>query len=480
MAAVFAINKPAKGPKVREQKTSSTRSAIMNLSELFQQIQVHFDEVVAHTLGEGHILWERLIEVHPADIAQFISHLPFEKFQLLFLALPSKVQNEVFANLSNTMKVTVLRLIESDHQQAQLLHSVNIDQLTDMFEHFSDAELLHYLGLLNAQERKKIRSLLKFHPESAGGIMDPTVLSFIQDFTIEKSIHVLQRVKPEYELYNVIYVTDKDNKLVGHIRLEDLVLKSPKLRLQSILRKNDFEVPVTLDRGTIAKQMVHYSLMTVPVISDEGYFLGAIPSVTLIDIIEQEASEDVYKMSAMAPIKYPYFETPFFRILYERSYILIALLLAQSISSMIIDHYHTLLSGFLISFITMLISTGGNTSSQTSAVVIQGMASGDINHRNVKKFLRREFAMAFFIAFILGIFAFLRVWIIYGNLLGSVAVSLSLAAIVFFAVLLGSCTPLIFHRLNIDPAFAAGPFLATLMDIIGLLVYCYISSFILG
>jgi magnesium transporter len=182
----------------------------------------------------------------------------------------------------------------------------------------------------------------------------------------------------------------------------------------------------------------------------------------------------------MTPIKYPYFETPFFKILWQRSYILIFLLAAQSLSSIIIKRYEQTLAGFLMYFITMLISTGGNSSSQTSALVIQGMAAGEITPDNFGRFLKRECRMALLIAFILGLFSFARVYLTYSNLIGALAVSTSLSIIVLVSVLLGSGIPIILKKINIDPAYAAGPFLATIMDICGLLIYCYISKLILG
>ena len=186
------------------------------------------------------------------------------------------------------------------------------------------------------------------------------------------------------------------------------------------------------------------------------------------------------KMSALAPMKYPYFETSFLRLLFERGYILIALLLAQSFSTTIMKSYHTTLEyGVLLYFTTMLISTGGNTSSQTSAIVIQGLITGELHAMNVFKFLRREFLMSVILGLILGIVAFFRSYIAAASLIESVAISASLTIIVIVSTMLGSLIPLILKRLGIDPAFSAGPFLATLMDILGILIFCFVARWIL-
>ncbi|HEX2977545.1 MAG TPA: magnesium transporter [Candidatus Babeliales bacterium] len=450
----------------------------MNSDMLLQEMQHHVDELIMRDTPQAQARWQQFLSLHPADSAQFFSIIDKESAKKIFLALPMGLKIEVFGELSNAMKVFVLSFLP-DQDKAGILNNTPIDELTDFFDELSDDELKDYLKLLSTQDRQTVLSLLKFDPESAGGIMNTDVLSFLQDFTVEKSIHVLQRLQPRRDLHQQIYVTDQDNKLVGHIQLEDLVLKNPKDRLASFLRKNELVIAADEDREEVAKKMIHYGLMTVPVVNENNLFLGVISSDTLVDVIEQEASEDVYRISAMTPIKYPYFETSFFRIFYERSYILIILLLAQSVSSIIIKSYESIICGFLTLFITMLTSTGGNSSSQTSALVIQGLASGDITQNNIGRFLRREILMAFMIASVLSVFSFLRVYFTYGELLGSFAVSVSLFFIVLLSVILGSGIPIVLKRFNIDPAYAAGPFLATLMDIFGLLIYCYISKLIL-
>lgn len=451
----------------------------MNVKELLEQIEQAMPHVILQTTEEDRTLWNKFLDIHPADIAQFISDQDKESAKDLFLALPMRLKLSVFENFSNPMRVFSLSTLD-DREKVIILNATPIDELTDLFDSLSNQELKEYLLFLNAHDRQKILSLLEFDPESAGGIMDTDVLTLRQDFTVEKSIHVLQRLKPRRELHQQIYVVDHENKLVGHIGLEDLVLKNPSTRLSSFLRKNELVAQVNEDQESITKKMIHYQLMTVPVVGDNDYFLGVIPSETLVAVIEQEASEDVYRISAMTPITKTYFETSFYRILYERSYILVILLLAQSLSTMIMDYYQATLAGFLFLFSTMLTSTGGNSSSQTSALVIQGMASGEINESNIPRFLMRELKMAGMIALILGIFSFIRVYLMYGQLLGSFTVSLSLSIIVLVSVILGSCIPLGLKKLGIDPAFAAGPFLATIMDITGLLIYCYVGHFLLS
>jgi magnesium transporter len=452
---------------------------IMNDRHILDEIKDNLETVILQDSVLGQSLWKEFLAVHPADIAQFFSDLDKDFVHKLFDKLPKELKLAVFEELSDVMKVQLLATMP-EHDLVDALNILTADELTDLFDLFSDEELKKYLDLLHKKAREEVISLLKFHPESAGGIMDIQVLTFMDDFTVEKSINILQRLRPRRDIHQQIYVTDRHHRLVGHIQLEDLVMHPSTVRISSFLRKNELVALANEDREVIAQRMVHYGLMTVPVVGDDNYFLGVISSETLVDVIVEEATEDVQKMAALTPMKYPYFETPFWRLLYERSYILIALLLAESFSNTILQAYETTLGLVLMSFIPMLISAGGNTSSQTSAMVIQGMAAGDIHQANMFKFLRRELLMAFMLAAILGVTSFIRVYYTAGTWVHSLVVSLTLATIVMASVTLGSCIPLLLKRFNIDPAFSAGPFLATLMDILGLLIYCYVSQIIFG
>jgi magnesium transporter len=451
----------------------------MESRQILQEIKSNIDTVIKKDSPLGESLWNELLQVHPADLADFISDLENEQMEAIFLALPKDVKLEVFEHFSDAMQVSSLSFM-SEENKIDLLNDLPVDKVTDLLELLSDEDFKHYHNLLHKKSREKVLSLLKFHPESAGGIMDIEVITLVKDFTVEKSIKILQRLRPSRDVHQQIYVTDAAHNLVGHINLEDLVLNLPQSKIASFMKENEYVARADEDRETIAKSMVHYGLMTIPVVGKGNHFLGIIPSDTLVDVIVEEASEDVLKMSAVAPLKHPYFEMSFFRMLFERSYILVPLLIAESMSGTILQAYEQTLGVFLISFIPMLISAGGNTSSQTSAMVIQGMASGEIRESNMFKFLRREFLMATMLGTVLAFVAFGRVYYTTGLFLESFVISLALGLIVLISVTLGSCIPFILRRFNIDPAFSAGPFLATIMDILGVMIYCYITKLMLS
>lgn len=451
----------------------------MDSPNILDEIREHLDAMIKRDSSLGTYLWQEFIKLHPADIARFLTDIKQEQFKAIFPDLPTSLQLDVFEEFSLPMKAAALASLD-EQEKVNALNRLPADELTDLFEHLSDEELKKYLELLNKNAREKVLSLMQFHPESAGGIMDTEVISLQGDFTVENSVLILQRLRPKKEIYQQIYVTDRENHLIGYINLEDLVLNAPKRRIADFMKKPELVVQPDEDQESITKKMVHYNLLSAPVVDDEDHLLGVIPGSTLVNVIVQEASEDVQKMSALPPLKYPYFETSFMRLLFERGYILLALFFAQTLTTTIMHAYEkTLYIGDLLLFTTMLTATGGNASSQTSAVIIQGMASGDIHQANVRRFLRRELMMAAMLAGTLTIAAIGRAYVTTRSCIQSIAIGISLGLIVLFAVAIGSCVPIILKRLNVDPAFAAGPFLTTLMDILGITIYCIVTRWIL-
>lgn len=443
--------------------------------KLLASIKENIEEVIQRTTPLSISLWQEFIDLHPADIAKFLTNLSADLRNRLFVAITGELSCEVFKELSESMQVQVLSFL-NDNGKVDALSCLTVDEMTDLFENLSDDELKKYLNLLHKNDREKVLSLMQFDPESAGGIMDIEVLALQDDFSVHKSIQLIQRLQVKKELHRQIFVVNKKKQLVGYIMLEDLVLQKAEVLISTFMQENELVAQADEDQESIAQKMVHYKMMIMPVVGNDNYFLGIIPGDTLVDIIEEEASEDIYRMSAMQPIKGTYFEDSFWQLLSRRSYILIALLLAQSLSSFIIEFHEALLAGFLIRFITMLVSTGGNASSQTSAIIIQGMASGEISQDNIKRFFKREICLALVMGLILGSVAFVRVYLTSYHLLGSVAVSLSLFSIVVVSMAIGSSFPFLLKRLNLDPAYSAGPVLATLMDVLGLFIYCMISK----
>lgn len=447
----------------------------MSIKKTFSDILENFNDIITQKNTPSELLWQEFLKIHPADIAQFLTKIDKEKAIKLFSIIPNKIKFEIFVYMSESSKVLFLAKM-SDQEKRTILSSLPLDELTDLFDYFSDQELKDYLKLLHKKDREKVISLMQFDPDSAGGLMHTDVLTLMQDLTIEKSINILQRLQPKKELHSVIYITNLEQELIGQIKLEDLVLKKPTTKLSTIIKPIELTINVSQDKEQIASDMSKYKIDIAPVVSDNNIFLGVIDSEALVDIIEQKATEEVYKISALPPIKETYFETPFIKLFYKRLPILTILLLTQTFSTMVLGHYESMLDGTIFMlYLTMIASTGGNASGQTSVLAIQGLSSGEISDQNIFKFLKREFLMACSIGLTLALITFARVFIVhqdFAQLPATIVISTSIAAIVIFSVILGSLIPIILKKLKFDPAFSAGPFLATLMDIFGLLIYC--------
>jgi magnesium transporter len=451
----------------------------MTQKYFFYEIEEHIDDITKKT-DLGKKLFSALIALHHADIAQFLSNCPTNVFKKLFPRFTTALQLKIFEHLPSSRQAIAMKITD-DKQRLAFLENMSIDELYDLGDFTSDENLKQYFSLLRKKDREKVVHLLELKDNTIGTIMDINVVSLHDHISVERSIHILQRLRPEQELHRIIYITDKHNKLIGQIALEDLVLKKPETTIREFMKQNEFILYADEDQDDVAKKMRHYQITMAPVISKKHYFLGAITAENLVDILEEESGEDILRLSAMTGLKHNYFETPFTRLLFERGAILIVLMLAESFTSLILGHYEPILVGALMLFTAMLISTGGNTSTQTSAVVVQGLASGEINNSNIRRFLKREALMAFCLSIALGITAFLRVYYLSSqSIIISGAVALSVSAVAASSVLLGSAVPFILRKIGLDPAFAAAPFLATGMDILGLFLYCFISKLILG
>ncbi len=451
----------------------------MNRERIFEEVQENLESVITRDSALGESLWEAFTALHPADIADFLGMISKSDAQRLFTDLPKKIKMATFEDFSDHMQVVALEAL-SDSEKIEAFRSLPVDELADLFDYLSDEDLKKYLNMLAKDVREQVLSLLQFEPDSAGGIMTTDVLTLRAGFTVEQSIKILQKVQPSQEIHQQIFILDKEYNLLGHINLQDLVLHKPQERISDFMKKNELVVRADEDQESVAKKMVHYGLIAVPVVSANNKFLGVISSEELVDVLVEEATEDVQRMASLPPMKYPYFEIPFWRLLYLRGYVLVAFMIAESFSGTLLRSYDSVMKfGVLMTFLPVLMSVGGNSSSQTSAVVIQGMASGDILFSNIFRLLRREVIISGTLSLILSGISFARVYYIGGSIAECFAISLSLGLIVIISSMLGNMIPFALRKFNIDPAFSAGPLLATLMDILGILIYCHVSDFFL-
>ncbi len=454
---------------------------MLKIKKILFQIENNIDSVIAGDTTLGRDLWNILLTQHFADIAMLMSKIDAEHQVALFKKLPTDTSISVFRKLPQAQQAPLLLQLDLDHA-AIILKNMPADELTDLFDFLSDEDLEKYLRLLRFNQRNQILSLLHFNPRSAGGRMHSDVITLQDDFTVRRSVELLQRLGPGRTEMQRIYVTNKDDILIGYVTLDKLVLNKPETSLSHIMMPNELVVLVDEDQEDVANQMHHYGLLYAPVIDKNNHFLGVITADDVFEIIKEEGSEDVYKMFGLIPVDHGYFSTPLWRQVWQRGIWLIGLLILQSFSSLILASYSGLLNKYTIIavFLTMLIGTGGNAGNQSATLVIRGLTTKEMTRRNAFKVLLREFSVSVIMSVLLVIVSFFRVYFSYHDVLSAAVISLSLFLIVITSVILGALIPLALERCNIDPAHSAAPFLATVMDVLGVLIYCFVCSKLLG
>jgi magnesium transporter len=423
------------------------------------------------------LLLDEIKQLHAADIADILENSNDIILVQLFFYLSPEKQADVFMEFSHKKRQFIF-LDSSNNQREILLDYLTIDELVDFFDDLSDEDVNSYIQLLNKKERKKVLSLLEFPETSAAGIMESDIVVLSPNINVSKTIFILKRLKANKTLYRTIYIVDERQILLGYILLEDLVLEDSENNINSFMDPILYCVNANDDQEEVATYMTHYRLDIVPVIDLENHFLGVITAEIVARKIEDEASEDILKMASLSPIQDSYFQTNILKLIWQRSSILTILLLMQSLSTIIIGKYTLLLSGFLITYIGMITSTGGNTSSQVSALVIQGLASGDIKTKDMIKFIKRELIIGSFLGTILSIIGAIRTYFFHYQIQETIIVGCALFCIVIFSTLLGSFIPFLLHKIKLDPAYSAGPLLATCMDILGVIIFTLVIFFI--
>lgn len=416
------------------------------------------------------ILFEKIKQLHPADIADILENINKLVLIQLFFHLPPEKKADVFMEFSHEKRQFIF-LGSSNNNREILLDYLTIDELVDFFDDLSNDDVNLYIQLLNKKERKKVLSLLEFPEDSAAGIMASDIVVLPEKITVDKTIFILKKLKANKTLYRTIYIVNSKQILLGYILLEDLVLAEENANITEFMITNEYKVNANDDQENIAAYMTRYRLDIVPVIDNDNHFLGVITAEIVARTIEDEASEDIFRMASLSPIQDSYFQTSAFKLIFQRSTILTILLLLQSISTLIIGKYTILLNGFLITYIGMITSTGGNTSSQVSALVIQGLASGDIRTKDMVRFIKRELIIGFFLALILSFIGAARIYFFHYQIKETMIVGGALFCIVIFSTILGCGIPFFLHKIKLDPAYSAGPLLATCMDILGVIIF---------
>lgn len=367
-------------------------------------------------------------------------------------------------------------------QAAGILEELNPDDAADIFSEVEPSVGQVILVEMEPQEAAEIRNLLSYPEDSAGGIMTPAFVSIAPSLRADQAVRALRKVAEEAETVNYVYVTDEEDHLLGVLSLHRLVLTRPETPVRDLMYDQPITVPVTADQEEAARILMDHDLIALPVVDDENRILGIITVDDIADVIEKEATEDIERLGGSAPLAEPYLRASPLLLFRKRVVWLIVLFIAQFITVSILSRYESILEQALVLslFIPILIGTGGNVGSQTVSTIIRAIAIGEITSRDTLRVIGKELVTGLALGSVMAILMFLRAVITDG---GTTDVALTVGAAVFaisaWAATVGAIIPIVLSRLKVDPAVVSAPFISSLVDGTGLIIYFTLAQLIL-
>ena len=436
--------------------------------------------------GETRELAKEFARLHPADIADLISHLEEEEGAKLFLALEPSERVEVFEHLDESVQVKLVELVGKG-PMIEGIEAMSPDDRADLIQALPEKTREAILPLLAQAERNETRRLLSYPEGSAGSVMTTEFATIPPDLTVREALDHLRRAAPSRETIYYIYVTDENRKLIGVLSLKNLVLAEPDQVVKDIMEPDVIVVRVDEDQEEVARVVEKYDFLAIPVVDHAGRLVGIITQDDIIDVIREEATEDAQKMAAMEPLETTYRSSSFWELVRKRGTWLLLLFFAEMLTGETLAAYESTWRtiAVLVSFVPLIIATGGNAGGQSAVLVIRSLALGEISLKDWSGVIMREIGQGMVLGLILGSVGLLRALLwndpsahVMGFQLG-IAVGISLVAVVTLGTLIGSTLPLVFKRLGMDPAIMSSPSIACTMDVLGMLTYFSIADLIL-
>jgi magnesium transporter len=453
-------------------------------------IEAHSPELLYLLSGDPAELAEMLSSMRPVDVAEALSRLQPDAAAQLIKALPFDLVVQVFDEPELEGRAEIFAKIDAT-SAAPLLEAMSADQQADLFRELSPSERDRLAKPLDAPTRQSLALLLRYPPEVAGGIMTTEAVTVPSDWTVEKTLQYIVSVGGAKETVYTIYVLDAQQRMVHVVSLRQLMIAD---RNQKVLEVGPQRVPLTVspttDREDVARLLSKYNLLAVPVVDEGGHLLGIVTVDDVIDAIVRETTEDVQKFGGMEALDEPYMEISLLAMIKKRAGWLCALFLGEMLTATAMGHFENEISKAVVLalFIPLIISSGGNSGSQATSLIIRAMALREVTLKDWWRVATRELPSGIVLGTILGAIGFIRImlwqmlgWYNYGpqHVLVAVTVAVALIGVVTFGSLAGSMLPFILRRLNFDPASASAPFVATLVDVTGLIIYFSVAFVIL-
>jgi magnesium transporter len=440
------------------------------------------DENILSLLEKDSITIPRLIsvfsEMRTIDIADAFKHIGKDKVVQIFRCLPKNMAAEVFSYLEPEEQQIIVEAM-TDNEVGDIINKLFMDDAVDVIEEMPADVVNRVLQQVNPEKRKLINQMLQYPEDSAGSIMTTEYVELKTHHTVHDAFEHIRRVGINRETIYTSYVIGAGRLLLGVVSAKDLMLADPARKISDVMDSDCIYANTTDDQEAAAALFKKYNLLSLPVVDKDRHMVGIITVDDVVDVIEEEATEDFEKMAALNPSDEPYLKTPILKLARNRILWLLVLMLSATFTGTIIAGYEEALAVLpaLVVFIPMLMDTGGNAGSQTSTLVIRGMAVGEIQSRDAFRVLGREFCIALLCGLALALVNYVRIYFMYGRSSSlCLAVSASLVITIMIAKSIGCLLPMVAKKLKVDPAIMASPLITTLVDGTSLAVYFSIAK----
>ena len=433
-------------------------------------------------------LKQRMEELNEFDVAEFLAEIDDNQMPMVFRLLSKETAAEVFANFDTPEQEKIINSI-TDSELSGIIEELYVDDAVDMMEELPANVVKRVMRAARPETRNLINQYLRYPDNSAGSIMTSEFVDLKKYMNVKEAFARIRRIGEDKETIYICFVTSADRKLEGIVTVKDLLLADDDTVLEDLMDRNVIFASTTEDQESVSEKFSDYDLMALPVVDGEGRLVGIVTVDDIIDVMEQEATEDFEKMAGILPSDKPYSRTSTVEMWKNRIPWLLFLMLSATFTSMILTSFEDMLAvqAGLVAFIPMLMGTGGNSGAQASTAVIRSLSLGDTEPRDALRVMWKEWRVSVLCGLTLALVNFFKMLLLDGMILHNDSVTVTVAAtvslsvlfIVMFAKVVGSALPILAEKLGVDPAVMANPLISTVTDAVSLLIYIYVAKLIL-
>ncbi len=427
-----------------------------------------------------------LMQMEPYDIAEALWDMPDKESLVIFRLLPKELAAETFVEFDNDRQQAWISAF-SDKELKAVLDELFVDDTVDIIEEMPANIVKRILKQSDTETRKQINEILKYPDDSAGSLMTTEYVSLKKDMTVMEAFNRIKKLGIDSETIYTCYVTDAQRKLIGYVTIRMLLLSDMDKKIEEVMDENCVYVNTLDDKEDVAKKFSNYNFVAMPVLDQEQRLVGIITVDDAMDVMEEEVTEDIHLMGAVAPMEDSYLKTTVVKHWSKRIVWLILLMVSGVLTGLIITRYENVFAALplVVAFIPRLMGTGGNCGSQSSALIIRGLALDEIEPRDILKVLLKELGIGSLAGVTLAVANIPIVWIMYGKDLPPLQVwylclafGMTLFIVVVMAKLLGSALPILAKKIKLDPALMSSPVISLIVDVLSVLIYFVVISLI--